>query len=89
MGFMRLIQAHSPPALVILAYYAAAITAVRSAWYTQNWAEYALRGIRQALDDDAQDWTEYMQWPMQQCHQRMSELGVQPSTKGWHRYDLG
>lgn len=74
MGYVRLIQAHNPPALVILAYYAAAITAIRTAWYTQNWAEYALCGLSQSLEGNMQQW---IQWPMQQVQERMSELGVQ------------
>lgn len=72
--YIRLIQAHNPPALVILAYYAAAITAIRTAWYTQNWADYALRGISQVLDSSMREWIE---WPMQQMQERMTELGVQ------------
>lgn len=73
MGYVRLIQARIPPALVILAHYAAAITSVRTAWYTQNWAEYALRGISAALDSSMQHWIE---WPVQQARERMSVLGV-------------
>lgn len=76
MGYIRLVQARSPPALVILAYYAAAMTAVRTAWYAQGWAEFALRGISQALEGNMQQW---IQWPMQQVTERMSELGVQSS----------
>lgn len=74
MQYIRLIQAHNPPALIILAYYAAAITAIRTAWYTQNWAEYTLRGISQILDSDMQEW---IIWPKQQMQQGMAELGVQ------------
>lgn len=79
MGYMRLISAHCPPALVILAYYAAAVTSIRTAWYVENWAEYALHGIGQSLDEDMQHW---LKWPIQQVTEMMSELGVQaPAEK--------
>ena len=79
MGYVKLIEARKPPALVILAYYAAAVTAVRTAWYAQGWAEYALRAISQALDDKMQHWVE---WPMQQVQEKMSALGVRsPSVQ--------
>lgn len=73
MEYVRLLQARSPPALVILAYYAAAMTAIRTAWFTQGWAEYALRGISQALDGTMQ---QYIQWPMLQVEEKMNALGV-------------
>lgn len=73
MGYIRLIQARSSPALIILAYYAAAITAIRKAWYTQNWAEYTLRGINQELPPPMRHW---IRWPLQQVHDHLSELGV-------------
>ena len=72
-GYIRLIQARNPPALIILAYYAVAMTTVRAAWYTQNWAEYTLRGIRQDLPGPMQ---EYIQWPLEQVQTRLNELGV-------------
>lgn len=75
MGYVKLVQARNPSALVILAYYAAAMTAVQTAWYTQGWAEYALRGINQALEGKMQ---QYIQWAMQQVIEKMSGLGVQP-----------
>jgi hypothetical protein len=73
MDYVKLIQARSPPALVILAFYAAAITAIQTAWYTENWAEYAIRGIGQSLQSNFHEWLE---WPMQQVQDRMGELGV-------------
>ena len=73
MGYVQLVRARSPPALIILAFYAAAITAIRNAWYTQNWAEYVLHGISLALDEDMQHW---LHWPMQQLLDRMGEIGV-------------
>lgn len=50
MNHIRLVQPRDPPALIILAHYVATMTVVHTAWYTQNWAEYALRGVGQALD---------------------------------------
>ncbi|KAF7194877.1 hypothetical protein HII31_01424 [Pseudocercospora fuligena] len=74
MGFIKLIQARHTLALVILAYYAASLTAIRTAWYTQNWAEFVLYEISQMLEDEMKQW---IQWPMEQIQQRMSELLVQ------------
>lgn len=73
MGYIKLVQEHNAPALIILAYYAAAITAIRKAWYTHNWAKYALRGISSSLKPDMQHW---LQWPLQQVQDKMCELGV-------------
>jgi hypothetical protein len=39
-----------------LAHYVAAMAVVQTSWYAQNWAEYALRGISQVLDDSMQHW---------------------------------
>ena len=73
-GYVRLVQARCQPALIIFAYYAAATTAVRTAWYTQHWGEYAVRGVSFELDADMLLWIE---WPRQQVEERMSALGLQ------------
>lgn len=73
MDYIRLVQARNPPALIILAHYVATMTAVHTAWYTQNWAEYALRGISQALDGSLQHW---LCWPMEQVQDRLKVLRV-------------
>ena len=75
--FVRLIQGRCPPALVILAYYAAGTTAVRTAWYTQNWGECTVRGVGLELDSSMQHWTV---WPMQQIEERMAVLGSNPAN---------
>ena len=72
-GFVRLIAARCPPALVILAYYAASNTALRTAWYAQNWGEYVIRGISRELEPGMQYW---LAWPTKQVEERMSSLGV-------------
>jgi hypothetical protein len=71
MEYITLVQAHNPPALVILAHYAAAMTAVHTAWYTQVWAERVLRGVGHALDRSMQNW---MRWPTEQVKDRLSVL---------------
>lgn len=73
MEYVRLVQARRPMALIILAYYVAAITAVRTAWYTQRWAQCALHGISQELDASMHN---CIRWPMEQIHSRLAELGV-------------
>ena len=73
-GYVRLVQARCQPALIIFAYYAAATTAVRTAWYTQNWGEYAVRGVSFELDAHV---LPLIEWPTRQVEQRMAALGVQ------------
>ena len=77
MGYVRLIQVRNQPALIILAYYAAAITAIHTAWYIHNWAEYALRGISQSLNNSMQH---LIEWPLEQLQNKMSELGVRSTV---------
>lgn len=71
MEYITLVQARNPPALIVLAHYAVAMTTVHAAWYTQDWAEYALRGISLALDATMQQW---LRWPMEQAKSRLSVL---------------
>ena len=73
MEYITLVQAHNPPALIILGHYAVAMTAVRTAWYTQVWAHRALNGIRHALDSTMQHWID---WPLEQAQNRLSVLGL-------------
>ena len=74
--YLRLVQARCPPALVVMAYYGAATSAVRTAWYTQQFGEYTVRGISAELDPSMQHWTI---WPMQQVEERMAVLGSNPA----------
>ena len=71
MEYITLVQAHNPPALIILAHYAATMTVVHTAWYTQVWAERALEGIGDALESSMQYW---IRWPMEQVKDRLSVL---------------
>ena len=71
MEYITLVQAHNPPALVILAYYAAAMTTVHTAWYTQVWAERALHSIGHALEVTMQRW---IRWPLEQVQDLLSVL---------------
>jgi hypothetical protein len=73
-GYVRLVQARNQPALVIFAYFAAATSAVRTAWYIQNWGLYALRGLSLELEESMLHW---VHWPARQLEERMSVLGVQ------------
>ena len=71
MEYITLVQAHNPPALVILAHYAVTMTTVHTAWYTQVWAERALHSIGHALEGTMQHW---IHWPMDQAKYRLSVL---------------
>jgi len=71
MEYITLVQAHNPLALIILAHYAVAMTTVHTAWYTQVWAERALRSINRVLDGTMQRW---MRWPVEQAKDRLSVL---------------
>lgn len=72
-GYIKLIQARCPPALVILACYSAAVSAVHGSWFTQSWARKAIRGVGFELPARMQWWIE---WPMQQMQSTMAVLGV-------------
>lgn len=74
--FVKLIQARSPPALVILAHYAAGMSAVQQTWFTQNWAQFTIRGVSFELPARMQHWIE---WPLQQVQESMAVLGVTTS----------
>lgn len=71
MEYITLVQAHNPPALIILAHYATAMTVVDTAWHARDWAECAIRGISRSLDITMQHW---MRWPMDQIQDRLSVL---------------
>lgn len=73
MEYIKLIQTRIPPALIILAHYVAAMAVVETAWYTQDWAESALRGISQVLDISIQHW---IHWPMEQVRDRLRILRI-------------
>lgn len=74
-GFVRLVQARNPAALIILAFYATTFTGIRRSWHTQNFARYALQGISSELDEGLQHWLE---WPRQQLDERLKILGADP-----------
>ncbi|KAK6397884.1 hypothetical protein LTR65_005132 [Meristemomyces frigidus] len=71
MEFVRLIEQRHQAALVVLAYYAAAMTSVREVWYTKDWSVYALQGVRMALDEGMQHWLE---WPEEQIRTDLAVL---------------
>lgn len=72
-GFLRLVQARIAAALVVFAHFAAATTAIRTAWYTENWGMCALRGVEMELDEQYRQWLE---WPVEHASQHMAILGV-------------
>ena len=61
--YVQLIQSRYQPALVVLAYFAAANSLARAIWFVNDWSEYAVRGISMELDERMQGWLE---WPQQQ-----------------------
>lgn len=72
-GYVRLVQARNQPALVVFAHFAAITSANRTAWYIQNWGQYALRGVSVELEESMLHW---MEWPARHLEDRMSILGV-------------
>ena len=72
-GYFGLIQTRSPPALIILAHYAAALSTIQNVWFTQHWAEYAIRGISLELPASMQH---RLSWPSQQVQDGLGVLGV-------------
>jgi hypothetical protein len=73
-GFIRLVRAGCQPACVIVAYFAAATSAVRHTWYVERWGGYVINGVELVLDESMQHW---VTWPRQQWEVRMSSLGLE------------
>ncbi|PIB01593.1 hypothetical protein CB0940_02079 [Cercospora beticola] len=72
LDFVTFIRASVPPALVILAHFASVSLAVQSAWYSTNWGNYCLQGIKQELHGhDLQHW---LDWPKAHADTNMSIL---------------
>ncbi|KAK5124919.1 hypothetical protein LTR85_001109 [Meristemomyces frigidus] len=69
--YVRLIEQRDQPALVVLAYFAAAMASVRTVWYTKDWSTYALQGVRTALSESMQHW---LQWPEEQLRTDLAVL---------------
>lgn len=67
--FVRMISACSPPALVILAHFAAVSLSVRKAWYTKNWGQYVLSGVSMMLYGT--EFYHCLDWPLEQARTRM------------------
>jgi hypothetical protein len=61
--FIKLVQAHHPPALVITAHFTVAAMMLRELWFVSNWGSLAFDGIRMALKGELE---EYMVWPQEQ-----------------------
>lgn len=72
LDFVTFIRASVPPALVILAHFASVSLAVQSAWYSTNWGNYCLQGIKQELHGhDLQHW---LDWP--KAHAEMNMVSI-------------
>jgi hypothetical protein len=61
--FIKLVQAHYPPALVITAHFTVAAMMLRDQWFVSNWGSLAFDGIRIALKGELE---EYLVWPQEQ-----------------------
>jgi hypothetical protein len=63
--FIKMVQAHFPPALVITAYFTVAAMMLREQWFISNWGSLAFDGIRIALKGELED---YLVWPQEQMN---------------------
>jgi len=61
--FIKMVQAHYPPALVITAHFTVAAMMLREMWFVSNWGSLAFDGIRIALKGELE---EYLVWPQEQ-----------------------
>jgi hypothetical protein len=61
--FIKMVQAHYPPALVITAHFTVAAMMLREMWFVSNWGSLAFDGIRIALKSELE---EYLVWPQEQ-----------------------
>jgi hypothetical protein len=53
--FIKLVQAHYPPALVITTHFTVAAMMLREMWFMSNWGSLAFDGIRVALKGELED----------------------------------
>lgn len=65
------VQAEHPPSLIILAYFAAAVSGIKFTWYLQEWSLPCLQGIRMVLDSSMQSW---LDWPQEQAERQFSAI---------------
>ena len=61
--FIKLVQSHYPPALVITAHFTVAAMMLREMWFISDWGSLAFDGIRIALNGELE---EYLVWPQEQ-----------------------
>ena len=69
--FLTLIKSRYQPALVIVAYFAAANTLAHTIWFVNDWSQYALRGVGMELEERMQQW---LDWPRRQVQNNFSSL---------------
>jgi len=69
--FVRCVKAEYPPSLVILAYFAAAVSGIKSTWYLQEWSLPCLQGIRMVLASNMQTW---LDWPQEQAERQFPAI---------------
>ncbi|KAI7245845.1 hypothetical protein KC365_g135 [Hortaea werneckii] len=69
--FVRCVKAEHPPSLVILAYFAAAVSGIKSTWYLQEWSLPCLQGIRMVLASNMQTW---LDWPQEQAERQFPAI---------------
>lgn len=72
--FVTMIRACFPPALILLANFAAVSLTVRKAWYTSDWGHYVLTGISIVLYGS--DMYSYLDWPMEQARSNMVSVAI-------------
>ena len=73
--YVRLIAARAPPALIILAHFAAVTSSMQSrTWFVDRWGEYCLAGIGREMPPEMKHWLE---WPAFHATNHMQILGVQ------------
>ncbi|KAF7190205.1 hypothetical protein HII31_08536 [Pseudocercospora fuligena] len=69
---VRMVTACFPPALIILAHFAAVSLTAQKSWYTRDWGHYVLTGISMTLLGSEMHM--YLDWPMEQARTQMAVL---------------
>lgn len=77
--FVTMIRACFPPALILLAHFAAVSLTVRKAWYTNDWGHYVLTGISMVLYGS--DMYSYLDWPMEQARSNMVSSTIERAVR--------
>ncbi|KAF1980840.1 hypothetical protein K402DRAFT_343659 [Aulographum hederae CBS 113979] len=63
--FIEMLEMNDPRAIILLAYFFAAMKPLEEDWWTRGRAEYEVRGIATLLAATGPEWRRFVEWPLQ------------------------